>query len=51
MFVLKVSCANLTWAAKLLFLSTLGQHIQEEDSYKIKSELPIDSTLFVNIKQ
>lgn len=35
---------------KDLFLTTLGQHIPEEDSVKIKSELPIDSTLFVNLK-
>jgi len=36
--------------SKWLFLTTLGQHIEEEDSIKIKSELPIDSTLFVNLK-
>ncbi len=38
------------WESKWLFLTTLGQHIQEEESIKIKSELPIDSTLFVNLK-
>jgi len=36
--------------SKWLFLTTLGQHIEEEDNIKIKSELPIDSTLFVNLK-
>jgi len=38
------------WESKWLFLTTLGQHIQEEESIKIKSELPIDSTLFINLK-
>jgi len=38
------------WESKWLFLTTLGQHIEEEDSVKIKSELPIDSTLFVNLR-
>jgi len=38
------------WESKWLFLTTLGQHTEEEDSIKIKSELPIDSTLFVNLK-
>lgn len=35
---------------KDLFLQSLGQNIEEQDSYKIKSELPIDNTEFVNLK-
>ncbi|MDP2091040.1 MAG: hypothetical protein Q8K30_05590 [Candidatus Gracilibacteria bacterium] len=35
---------------KSIFLNTLGQHIEEVDSYKLKSEFSIDSTEFVNLK-
>ena len=38
------------WEAKDLFLTTLGQHTEEEETHKIKWELPIDSTLFINLK-
>lgn len=38
------------WEWKDIFLNTLGQHTEEEESYKIKSDLPIDSTIFVNLK-
>jgi len=37
------------WDWKSSFLTTLGQHTEEIDSYKIKAELPIDSTEFVNL--
>lgn len=36
--------------SKDTFLSNLGQHIEEVISYKIKSELPTDSTEFINLK-
>lgn len=35
---------------KDLFLSTLWQHIEEVELFKIKGELPIDTTEFVNLK-
>jgi len=35
---------------KSTFLTTLGQHIEEVDLYKLKWELSIDSTEFVNLK-
>lgn len=35
---------------KSIFLNTLWQHIEEVDSYKLKSEFSIDSTEFVNLK-
>ena len=35
---------------KDIFLNTLGQHTEAVESYKIKSDLPIDVTEFVNIK-
>jgi hypothetical protein len=38
------------WEAKDLFLTTLGQHIEEVDSYKIKWDFSLDSTEFVNLK-
>ena len=34
---------------KDVFLNTLGQHIEEVESYKIKSELEVDRTEFVNL--
>jgi len=34
---------------KDIFLNTLGQHIEEVESYKIKAELSIDSTEFINL--
>ncbi len=36
---------------KDVFLNTLGQHSEEVDSYKAKSDLPIDATEFVNLAQ
>ena len=38
------------WEWKDLFLSTLWQHIEEIPVYKLKSELPIENTEFVNLK-
>ncbi len=38
------------WEFKDTFLSTLGQHTEEVDSYKIKWEFSLDSTEFVNLK-
>jgi hypothetical protein len=35
---------------KDLFLNTLWQHIEEVESYKLKWELSIDTTEFVNLK-
>jgi len=35
--------------SKSTFLTTLWQHIEEVDSYKLKWELPVDSTEFVNL--
>lgn len=35
---------------KDVFLNTLGQHIEEVSSYKIKAELPYDNTEFVNLE-
>lgn len=35
---------------KDIFLNTLGQHIEEVSSHKVKSELSIDTTEFVNLK-
>ncbi len=37
------------WETKDLFFHELGQHIEEVQSYKIKSELSWDITEFVNI--
>lgn len=37
------------WDSKWLFLNTLWQHIEEIESYRIKSELPSDLTEFVNL--
>jgi len=34
---------------KDIFLNTLGQHIEEVESHKIKAELSIDTTEFVNL--
>ena len=34
---------------KDVFLNTLGQHIEEVKTHKIKSELPVDITEFVNL--
>jgi hypothetical protein len=34
---------------KDLFLNTLGQHVEESNGYKVKAELPIDNTEFVNL--
>jgi hypothetical protein len=36
--------------SKDIFLNTLGQHIEEVASYKIKAELSIDVTEFVNLE-
>ena len=36
--------------AKDIFLQTLGQHIEEVETYKQKWELPFDTTEFVNLK-
>ncbi len=36
--------------SKDLFLTTLGQHIEEVEIYKQKWEFPIDATEFVNLK-
>ena len=38
------------WEGKSTFLTTLWQHIEEVDSYKIKWDFSIDSTEFVNLK-
>jgi len=38
------------WEEKSIFLNTLWQHIEEVNSYKVKSEFSIDSTEFVNLK-
>jgi len=38
------------WEAKDIFLQSLGQHIEELDTYKQKGELPFDTTEFVNLK-
>lgn len=38
------------WESKDIFLNTLGQHIVEEDIYKLKWEFSIDNTEFVNLK-
>jgi hypothetical protein len=35
---------------KELFLTTLGQHTAEVDSYKVKAEFALDATEFVNLK-
>ena len=35
---------------KELFLTTLGQHTEEVDSYKVKAEFALDATEFVNLK-
>lgn len=35
---------------KDIFLNTLGQHIEEVASYKVKSDLPFDTTEFVNLE-
>lgn len=37
------------WELKSIFLTTLWQHPEEIDSYRIKSELPSDLTEFVNL--
>ena len=34
---------------KDVFLNTLGQHVPEETSYKIRAELSLDNTEFVNL--
>ena len=36
---------------KDIFLNTLGQHSEEVENYKVKSDLPIDTTEFVNLAQ
>ncbi len=38
------------WDSKDIFLSTLGQHIEEEEIFKLKWEFAIDATEFVNLK-
>ncbi|MCP4523305.1 MAG: hypothetical protein GY828_03730, partial [Candidatus Gracilibacteria bacterium] len=35
---------------KDVFLNTLGQHIEEVSSHKIKAELPFDTTEFINLE-
>ncbi|MCP4524222.1 MAG: hypothetical protein GY828_08440 [Candidatus Gracilibacteria bacterium] len=35
---------------KDVFLNTLGQHIEEVSSHKVKAELPFDTTEFVNLE-
>lgn len=36
---------------KDLFLNTLGQHVEEISLYKVKADLPIDNTEFINLEQ
>lgn len=36
--------------AKWIFLNTLGQHSEEIELYKVKSDFSLDSTDFVNLK-
>ncbi len=38
------------WESKETFLSTLGQHIEEVETFKVKWEFSLDSTEFVNLK-
>jgi len=38
------------WEGKSTFLTTLWQHMEEVESYKVKWEFSIDSTDFVNLK-
>jgi len=38
------------WEWKSIFLTTLWQHIEEVESYKVKWEFSLDSTEFVNLK-
>jgi hypothetical protein len=38
------------WDWKSTFLTTLGQHIEEVSSFKVKWDFAIDSTEFVNLK-
>lgn len=38
------------WESKDIFLNTLWQHIEEVDSYKVKTEFNLESTEFVNLK-
>jgi hypothetical protein len=35
---------------KDLFLNTLGQHIEEITSYKVREDLPFDTTEFINLE-
>lgn len=35
---------------KDVFLNTLGQHIEEVPSFKVKADLPFDTTEFVNLE-
>ncbi len=38
------------WEGKSAFLTTLWQHMEEVDSFKVKWDFSIDSTDFVNLK-
>lgn len=38
------------WDGKSTFLTTLWQHIEEVESYKVKWEFSLDSTEFVNLR-
>jgi len=38
------------WEGKEIFLNTLWQHKEEEESFKLKSELDWETTEFVNLK-
>lgn len=38
------------WEWKQTFLTTLGQHIEEVKSFKVKGELSDDSNIFVNLE-
>lgn len=38
------------WEGKSTFLTTLGQHMEEVESYKVKWDFSLDSTEFVNLK-
>lgn len=38
------------WEGKSAFLTTLWQHIEEVESYKVKWEFSLDSTEFVNLR-
>ncbi len=39
------------WDWKSTFLTTLGQHIEEVSSFKVKGDFAIDSTEFINLSE